>query len=122
MHSPLRTLLKAPTSPKKHCGVSKFLPILFLLCLVPAKGSVLLDPRPENSTTHFGNALAVIGDIDGDGIADLAVGTPYEDGDFNNVEPGYGPPQNVGKVYLVSGATLAVIRELNDPQFQMVQN
>jgi hypothetical protein len=81
----------------------------------------LIVPRPEPSSTEFGYALANIGDLNGDGIADLAVGTPFEDGDFDNQEKGFGPPQNVGKVYLVSGADLTVIRELNDPEFEQVQ-
>ena len=84
--------------------------------------ATLLDPRPEPSTTHFGRSIAVIGDINGDGIVDLAVGAPFQDGDFNNSHKGFGPPQNVGKAYLISGAGLTVIRELNDPQFQMVQD
>lgn len=83
--------------------------------------ATLLAPRPEASTTHFGYALANMGDLNGDGVADLAVGTPFEDGDFNNLLKGFGPPQNVGKVYLISGANLAVIRELNDPEFQHIQ-
>jgi len=83
--------------------------------------AILLDPRPEHSTTLFGLSMTVIGDIDGDGAADLAVGAPFQDGDFRNIIVGFGPPLNVGKTYLVSGRTLAVINVLNDPEFQMVQ-
>ena len=83
--------------------------------------STLLDPDPENSTTRFGYCIAVTGDLDADGIADLAVGAPFQDGDFVNIDPTYGKPQNVGKVFLISGSTLSVIRQLNDPQFQMIQ-
>lgn len=94
---------------------------LAMLAVDPAGGGTLLAPRPEASTTQFGYALANMGDVNGDGIADLAVGTPFEDGDFENLAKGFGPPQNVGKVYLVSGANLTVIRELNDPEFEHVQ-
>lgn len=92
------------------------------LFLTNANATTLLNPKPESSTTHFGYSVAVIGDIDGDGHPDLVVGTPFQDGDFDNIAEGFGPPSNVGKVFLISGATLAVIRELNDPQFQMVQS
>src|SRR5450432_1625170 len=100
-------------------GVACFLGLC--LSVQNARAVVLLDPDPENSTTHFGHCIAVIGDIDGDSIDDIAVGAPFQDGDFKNIEEGYGEPQNVGKVFLISGASLAVIRQLNDPQFQMVQ-
>ena len=85
-----------------------------------ANGGTLLDPRPENSTTLFGYAVAVVGDINGDGVPDLAVGAPFQDGDFLG-QSGYGNPQNVGKVWLVSGSNLTVIGQLNDPEFQMNQ-
>src|SRR5689334_19818751 len=86
-----------------------------------ASAVVLLDPEPESSTTHFGYSVAVLGDIDGDGHPDLAVGAPFQDGDFDNIDKGFGPPQNVGKVFLLNGVTLTVIRKLDDPEFQMVQ-
>lgn len=37
--------------------------------------------NPDNSATHsgFGRAVSVIGDIDGDGLIDLAVGAPLDD-------------------------------------------
>ena len=84
------------------------------------RASTLLDPQPEHSSTLFGYSVAVVGDIDGDGVADLAVGAPFQDGDFPGA-PGFGPPQNVGKVFLISSRTLAVIGKLKDPEFEMVQ-
>jgi hypothetical protein len=80
----------------------------------------LLDPEPEPSSTHFGRSFAIIGDVDADGVPDLAVGAPFQDGDFRGAN-GFGEPQNVGKAFLISGATLGVIARLNDPEFQMIQ-
>lgn len=105
----------------RHRSASLLIATLMLAPLgaTGARAATLLDPKPENSTTQFGSSVAVVGDIDGDGVPDLAVGTPKQDGDFGGSN-GFGPPQNVGKVFLVSGANLGVIRELNDPEFQMV--
>src|SRR5215467_6621707 len=108
-------------------GASKHLRLSYIVLLISTfflrvtLAATLLDPRPEDSTTHFGRSIAVVSDIDGDGIADLAVGAPFQDGDFDSTQRGYGLPLNVGKVYLVSGASLSEIRRLEDPQFQMVQ-
>ena len=91
--------------------------MLSMLFVHAARATTLLDPKPEDSTTHFGFSIAVLNDIDGDGVPDLAVGAPFQDGDAT-IENGFGPPQDVGKVWLISGATLGVIRELNDPAFE----
>jgi len=96
--------------------------VVSTLFVTAARATTLLDPKPENGTTHFGQSIAVLGDIDGDGVPDLAVGTPFQDGDFQSTMLGFGPPQDVGKVFLISGATLGVIRVLNDPQFQLIQD
>src|SRR5262249_5923697 len=68
-------------------------------------------------STRFGQSVAVIGDINGDGVPDLAVGTPFQDGDFDPGN-GFGPPQDVGKVFLISGASLGTLSQVNDPFFQ----
>jgi len=101
-----------------HHALLMVLPLM-LFFVTAVRATTLLDPKPEDSTTHFGLSIAVIGDIDGDGVPDLAVGAPFQDSDFGG-SPGFGPPQNVGKVWLISGATLGVITQLNDPEFQMV--
>jgi len=92
--------------------------VVSTLFVTAARATTLLDPKPEPSTTYFGFSIAVVGDVDGDGVPDLAVGAPFQDGDFasNN---GFGVPQDVGKVWLISGATLGVITVLNDPFFQV---
>ena len=88
------------------------------LLITGARASSLIDPDVEDSTTQFGFSVAVIGDITGDGVPDLAVGARFQDGDFE-VSNGFGPPQNVGKAWLINGASLGVIRQLNDPEFQL---
>ena len=115
------------SSPAKLISRHRVIPLMVVTLVVStlfvtaARATTLLDPEPENSTTYFGFSIAVLNDIDGDGVPDLAVGAPFQDGDFDNSTFGFGPPQNVGKVFLISGATLGVIRELNDPEFQLVQ-
>ena len=92
------------------------------LAVTAAHATVLLDPDPEDSTTQFARAIADIGDVNGDGVPDLAVGAPFQDGDFDSTTPGFGEPQNVGKVWVLNGATRTIITQLNDPQFQLIQD
>src|SRR5215831_18776507 len=74
-----------------------------IVCLVlgvsPTPATTLLDPLPENSTTQFGFAATEVGDVNGDGVPDLAVAAPFQDGDFVSSNMGYGRPQNVGKIF-----------------------
>ena len=51
-----------------------------------ASASTLLDPLPEHSTTRFGQTLVTMADLNGDGVADLAVAAPFQDGDFDSAE------------------------------------
>lgn len=87
-----------------------------------ATGTTLLDPLPENSTTRFGQALVNLGDVNGDGVPDLAIGAPFQDGDFVSTQSSFGRPQNVGKVFILNGSTLAILSELNDPEFEKIQD
>ena len=103
-----------------HGALLMVLPLMMFF-VTAARATTLLDPDREPAPTRFGLSSVVVGDIDGDGVPDLAVGAPFQDGDFDGTEQGFGPPQDVGKVFLISGATLGVIRVLNDPEFQMVQ-
>jgi hypothetical protein len=68
----------------------------------------LLDPE-EQEDGLCGAAVAALGDVDADGVADFAVGVPGHD---VGGEEGIA---NVGTVYLFSGKTGAVIRTLDDP-------
>jgi hypothetical protein len=99
--------------------------ILPLICAVSlittARATTLLDPDPEPSTTLFGYVVASLGDVNGDSVPDYVVGAPYQDGDFVSTVTGFGLPQNVGKVFVIDGATLATLSEMNDPEFELIQ-
>ena len=108
--------------------MSRFVPsrwrlaLAILPCLfTAANATTLLDPSPEPSTTHFGLTIVTMGDLNGDGAPDLAVAAPFQDGDFDSFQEGFGKPQNVGKIFLIDGANLSILNELNDPEFQQVQ-
>ncbi len=96
------------------------LAILPCLCIA-ANATTLLDPLPEPSTTRFGLTIVTMGDLNGDGVPDLAVAAPFQDGDFDSFQRGFGKPQNVGKIFLIDGANLTILNKLNDPEFQQVQ-
>jgi hypothetical protein len=66
-----------------------------------ADGSLLRDWA--GTTTNFGIAIDGIGDLDGDGHADVLVGISDA------------PPQNAGAVQVLSGASGAVLRSYNSP-------
>jgi hypothetical protein len=55
-------------------------------------------------------------------VPDYAVGAPYQDGDFVSTVTGFGLPQNVGKVFVIDGATSATLSEMNDPEFELIQD
>jgi hypothetical protein len=82
----------------------------------------VLNPLPEPSTTLFGFAVQSLGDVNGDSVPDYAVGTPFQDGDFVSTAMGFGLPQNVGKVFVIDGATFAILSEMNDPEFEVIQD
>ena len=69
----------------------------------------LSDPD-EQEDGLCGTAVAALGDVDSDGVADFAVGVPGHD--IGDEEDGLA---NVGTVYLFSGKTGALIRTLDDP-------
>jgi len=122
-----------PAPPASLTSLSKYpsflsppLLILPLICVISfgaaARAATIIDPDPERSSTEFGHAIVSIGDLTGDGVPDLAVGAPFQDGDFVSTDVSYGNPQNVGKVYLVDGATHAIFNQLTDPEFDLVQD
>ena len=86
-----------------------------------ASASTLLDPLPEHSTTRFGQTIVTMPDLNGDGVPDLAVAAPFQDGDFDSADSSYGRPQNVGKIFLLDGANLSILNELTDPEFERIQ-
>ncbi|HEX4666125.1 MAG TPA: integrin alpha [Chthoniobacterales bacterium] len=111
---------------KRFIRISPPLTILSVICAValvsPGRAATVLDPDPEVSTTLFGYAIASLGDVNGDGVPDYAVGAPYQDGDFVSTAMGFGDPQNVGKVFVFDGATFAVLSEMTDPEFEVIQD
>lgn len=73
--------------------------------LVSSTGKVLHDIRGTRPHSHYGEMLTALDDINGDSVADLAIGVPGGGG----ADAGIG----MGEVVLISGKTGAVLRRLN---------
>ena len=67
-----------------------------------ADGSLLHAVAGDKAFDKLGFAVAFVGDIDGDGVADVAAGAPFHDV----------VASNAGQVLVLSGATGAVLLEL----------
>ncbi len=67
-------------------------------------GTVLFDSGDMPSDSRFGASVAVLGDIDGDGLPDFAVGRPEQ------IDVASSPP---GSVYVYSGGTGALLKVLH---------
>jgi hypothetical protein len=78
----------------------------------------LHDPEGK-SGTRFGYAVIGVGDVDGDGIEDIAVGAPGPSGfvplPCDPTQPSCAPPAEWGRVFLFSGATGAMLRKILPP-------
>ncbi|ANM31706.1 hypothetical protein ABI59_22320 [Acidobacteria bacterium Mor1] len=67
----------------------------------------MIDPNGSNGD-QLGSALAAVGDLTGDGIADLVAGTEFEDSGASNG----------GAALVFSGADCAFVRKVTDPDAQ----
>ncbi len=65
----------------------------------------LINPDP-NYSNSFGEVVAGIPDVNGDGRGDIIVGAPYTS---------FGPLLGQGRAYIYSGANGALLRTLNTP-------
>jgi len=91
--------------PFKHVGSNDFQGQVFVFSGVDGTLLHRLNDPDGRKNSRFGISLAAVGDLDGDGIEDLAVGANgfYKEGD---------PP---GRVLVYSGANMTLLRTLDDP-------
>jgi hypothetical protein len=66
----------------------------------PINTTIIEIPKPGAAVeAHFGNSVASIPDVNGDGVSDLAIGAP-----------------EIDRVYVLSGADRSVIHDIGDPE------
>jgi hypothetical protein len=80
--------------------------VAILLVSAASADSLVLSSLNEETSGKFGFAIAGIPDCDGDGLDDVIIGAPGEDG---------GGISDAGRVYIHSGATGALIRAHSSP-------
>jgi hypothetical protein len=82
------------------CALAGAVALSALLAAAPTlRVTVLQIPQPAlQGAAGFGESVAGLGDVDGDGVGDLVVGAPGAD-----------------RVYIVSGASRGVLRTIPDP-------
>jgi hypothetical protein len=68
--------------------------------------ATMQSPNPDFGG-DFGDCVSAVPDVNGDGVADIAVGAPAEN-------PGTSP-SNCGRAYLFSGATRLLLRQFQSP-------
>jgi hypothetical protein len=81
----------------------------FVRLIDPLTGAVLREHRSATAGDAYGHAVAIVGDVDGDGVADWGVGAP----DATHPPTGYAA---VGAVHVISGATGSEIAVLWGPR------
>lgn len=88
-------------------GACCLIPSLALAVATAASGDQLIIKSLNQETSgKFGQAIAMIPDCDADGLDDIIIGAPGENG---------GGVSNAGRVYIHSGATGALIRAHSSP-------
>lgn len=76
---------------------------------LPTYTAVLLNSPEPQAGSFFGNHMAVVGDIDGDGVPDIAVSSERQDS---------GAVAKIGVVWIFSGRTRQLIRTIHNPEPQ----
>src|SRR5262249_32021916 len=104
-------MIRSPVAQRRKAvtEITELFTALTILALTPtlSSGSELLFRLDgQASDTLFGSAVTSIGDVDGDGVPDFAVGAPLTLG------PG-GDGYLDGRVLVYSGASKALLLELN---------
>ncbi len=113
----------SPPNPFARAG-SASRPILTLLCgllLLSLAREVLANPatlqvnKGYSGGKRIGAAVCGLGDLNGDGYDDFAVGLPYEHGEDGGGPDGDPGTRWEGRVRVYSGADFALLMELKSP-------